>query len=102
MANLNTKEILEKISGSVEDKEKQVELYEDIIDTFGSQEKTISEKEYNDLKVENDLLKAKYTDLQNKYISRFTEVESPISQKQTTKMEELEEKKVVNISSIFK
>lgn len=100
MANIEKKEIIDKISSKVEDDDLKMELLEDIADSFDKQEETVSKKMYDDLKVENDLLSKKYADLQNKYISRFTEVEKPIQPKMIE--EPIEEKKVIDIQSIFR
>lgn len=98
MANLDKKEIIDKISEKVDDKDLQMELLEDITDSFDKKEATVSKREYDDLKVELDLANKKYADLQNKYISRFSEssyTPAPV------KEDEVEEKKVIDIRSIF-
>ena len=100
MANIEKKEIIDKISSKVEDDDLKMELLEDITDSFNKEDETVSKKMYDDLKVENELLNKKYTDLQNKYISRFTEVEKPIQPKMIE--EPIEEKKVIDIQSIFR
>lgn len=100
MANIEKKEIIDKISSKVEDDDLKMELLEDITDSFSKEDETVSKKMYDDLKVENELLNKKYTDLQNKYISRFTEVEKPIQPKMIE--EPIEEKKVIDIQSIFR
>lgn len=98
MANLEKKEIIDKISSKVEDKDLQMELLEDITDSFEKTESTVSKKDYDNLQVELDLMKTKYSDLQNKYISRFQEATStPVREK----VDELEEKKVIDVRSIF-
>lgn len=100
MANVDKKDIIDKISSKVEDGDLKMELLEDITDSFEKQDETVSKKMYDDLKVENDLLSKKYADLQNKYISRFTEVQTPIQPKMIE--EPIEEKKVIDIQSIFR
>lgn len=100
MANIEKKEIIDKISSKVEDDDLKMELLEDITDSFSKEDETVSKKMYDDLKVENELLNKKYADLQNKYISRFTEVEKPIQPKMIE--EPIEEKKVIDIQSIFR
>lgn len=99
MANLDKKEIIDKISSKVDDKDLQMELLEDITDSFEGKAETIDKKLYDELKVENDIWKKKYDDLQNKYISRFQDVSAPpIVDKGN---DEIEEKKVIDIKSIF-
>lgn len=100
MANIEKKEIIDKISSKVEDGDLKMELLEDITDSFSKEDETVSKKMYDDLKIENDLLSKKYADLQNKYISRFTEVQTPIQPKMIE--EPIEEKKVIDIQSIFR
>ncbi len=99
MANLEKKEILDKVSEKVSDKDLQIELLEDISDSFEKTDETVSKKDYDNVKVELDLMTKKYNDLQDKYISRFSEVNSPV-QSEPLK-EELEENKVVDVRSIF-
>lgn len=100
MANLEKKEIINKIADNVDDNDLKMELLEDIADSFDKKEETIEKSAYDDLKVENDILKKKYDDLQNKYISRFTEVESSKPNKEAIK-DEIEERKVIDVRSIF-
>ena len=100
MANIEKKEIIDKISSKVDDGDLKMELLEDITDSFSKEDETVSKKMYDDLKVENDLLNKKYADLQNKYISRFTQVDAPIQPKMVE--EPIEEKKVIDIQSIFR
>lgn len=100
MANLETKEIINKITDKVEDNDLKMELLEDITDSFDKNNETVSKKSYDDLQVKYDLINKKYNDLQEKYISRFTEVE-PTANNITKNNEELEEKKVIDIKSIF-
>lgn len=99
MANLEKKEILDKVSEKVSDKDLQIELLEDISDSFEKTDETVSKKDFDNVKVELDLMTKKYNDLQDKYISRFSEVNSPV-QSEPLK-EELEENKVVDVRSIF-
>lgn len=100
MANLETKEIIDKITDKVENKDIQMELLEDITDSFDKKEASVSRKDYDDLQIKYDLMSKKYNDLQDKYISRFsnvTEVIKPIKND-----EELEEKKYIDVQSIFR
>lgn len=98
MANLEKKEIIEKISDKVEDKDLQMELLEDITDSFDKKENTVARSLYDDLKVENDIWKKKYDDLQSKYIARFSDSTSKV---EIPKNEEIEEKRVIDVRSIF-
>lgn len=100
MANLEKKEIINKIADNVDDNELKMELLEDITDSFDKKEETIERKVYDDLKVENDILKKKYEDLQSKYISRFSDVESTQPNKEAIR-DEIEERKVIDVRSIF-
>ena len=100
MANIEKKEIIDKISSKVDDGDLKMELLEDITDSFSKEDETVSKKMYDDLKIENDLLSKKYADLQNKYISRFTQVDAPSQPKMIE--DPVEEKKVIDIQSIFR
>ena len=100
MANLETKEIINKITDKVEDNDLKMELLEDITDSFDKNNEMVSKKSYDDLQIKYDLINKKYNDLQEKYISRFTDVE-PRANNITKNDEELEEKKVIDIKSIF-
>ena len=103
MANLEKKEIIEKVADKVEDKDLQMELMEDITDSFKEKEEVISKEEYNKVVSERDSLKSKFDDLRNKYIARFTSV-SP-EEKHTDAFvkpeEEVKESKVIDVRSIF-
>lgn len=100
MANLEKKEIIEKISNKVDDKDLQMELLEDITDSFEKKEETISRKDYDSLKTDYEIMQKRYNDLQDKYISRFSDVQSkPVEIRPVN--EEIEEKKVIDVRSIF-
>jgi uncharacterized phage infection (PIP) family protein YhgE len=100
MANLETKEIIDKITDKVENKDIQMELLEDITDSFDKKEASVSRKDYDDLQIKYDLMSKKYNDLQDKYISRFSNVQEVI--KPIKNDEELEEKKYIDVQSIFR
>lgn len=103
MPNIEKKEIIDKITDKVEDKDLQMELLEDITDSFNDKEETVSKTKYDDLVIERDLYKKKYEDLQGKYISRFSESGSNSNSESLRKEADVEEeKKVVDIKSIFK
>ena len=99
MANLEKKEILDKVSEKVSDKDLQMELLEDISDSFEKTDETVSKKDFDSVKVELDLMTKKYNDLQDKYISRFSDVRNT-KQNEPVK-EDLEENKIVDVRSIF-
>lgn len=99
MANLEKKEILDKVSEKVSDKDLQMELLEDITDSFEKTDETVSKKDYDNVKVELDLMTKKYNDLQDKYISRFSDVQS--TKENTIVKEDPIENKIVDVRSIF-
>lgn len=99
MANLEKKEILDKVSEKVSDKDLQMELLEDITDSFEKTDETVSKKDYDNVKVELDLMTKKYNDLQDKYISRFSDVQS--TKENNIVKEDPIEDKIVDVRSIF-
>lgn len=99
MPVIEKKEIIDKITEKVDDKDLQMELLEDITDSFDNKEEMISKSKYDEMIVERDLYKKKYDDLQNKYISRFSD--SGTKPVELPKSEEDEEKKIIDIKSIF-
>lgn len=99
MANLEKKEILDKVSEKVSDKDLQMELLEDITDSFEKTDETVSKKDYDNVKVELDLMTKKYNDLQDKYISRFSDVQST-KENNIVKDDPIEDK-IVDVRSIF-
>lgn len=99
MANLEKKEILDKVSEKVSDKDLQMELLEDITDSFEKTDETVSRKDYDNVKVELDLMTKKYNDLQDKYISRFSDVQT--TKENTIVKDDPIEDKIVDIRSIF-
>lgn len=95
-------DIIDKVKDKVEDKDVQIELLEELADSTTPNEETISKSEYDKLSVELDLMKKKYEELQNKYISRFgTSSESVINEEVETPKEDIEEKEVVDVKDIF-
>ena len=100
MANLEKKEILDKVVDKVEDKDLQMELIEDITDSFDKKEETVSRKDYDALKIELDIANKKYDDLRDKYISRFSD--SSVAIKELPPKDEPEEKNIVDVHSIFR
>lgn len=95
MAKLTKEELIKKVSEKVTDAEVQVELMEDITDSFGEE---IDNSELEELKV-------KYDELMNKYRDRFLEVKEvkeEIEQAQEENSEEeLKEEEVIDIQEIF-
>ena len=95
MAKLTKEELIKKVSEKVTDAEVQVELMEDITDSFGEE---IDNSELEELKV-------KYDELMNKYRDRFLEVkevkeEIEDAQKEDSEEDELKEEEVIDIQEI--
>lgn len=92
MAKLTKEELIKKISEKVNDNELQVELMEDITDSFGEE---IDTSELEELKV-------KYDDLMEKYRSRFLEVKEVKEEieEKTEEPEEIEEENVIDVKEI--
>lgn len=89
MAKLTKEELITKVKDSEMDNEIKISLLEDIADSF---EDNTSEWE------------AKYKDLEEKYIARFTEktedkAEEP-KEDESEESEEMEEKEVIDIQEI--
>ena len=100
MATISKKDLIDKVSEKVDDKDTQMELLEDITDSFDMKDEVISKKDYDSLKTDYDIMTKKYNDLQDKYISRFSAVETN-PRRADEKLEEVEEKKVIDVRSIF-
>lgn len=100
MPAIEKKEIIDKITEKVDNKDLQMELLEDITDSFENKEDMISKSKYDELVVERDLYKKKYDDLQTKYISRFSDSGNKTYEAPKTEAEEV--KNIVDIKSIFK
>ena len=91
MAKLTKEELIKKISEKVEDNELQVELMEDITDSFGEEIDTSELEE----------LKTKYDDLMEKYRSRFLEVKEVKEElEEKSEDEELKEEEVIDVKEI--
>ena len=93
MAKLTKDELIKKISEKVSDTEVQVELMEDITDSFGDE---IDNSEL-------DALQKKYDELMEKYRSRFLEVKEVVDEIEDAKEdseEELKEEEVIDIQEI--
>lgn len=94
MSKLSKEELIKKISEKVEDSDLQVELMEDISDSFEVDSDSVSEEEFVELT-------KKYEDLKEKYKSRFLEVkEDEKETKEDDEKEELEEKEYVDVKDI--
>lgn len=94
MSKLSKEELIKKVSEKVEDSDLQVELMEDISDSFEINSDSVSEEEFVELT-------KKYEDLKEKYKSRFLEVkEDEKETKEDDEKEELEEKKYVDVKDI--
>lgn len=95
MAKLTKEELIKKVSEKVTDAEVQLELMEDITDSFGD---VVDNSELEELKV-------KYDELMNKYRDRFLEVkevkeEIEDAQKEDSEEDELKEEEVIDIQEI--
>lgn len=95
MAKLTKEELIKKVSEKVTDAEVQLELMEDITDSFGE---VVDNSELEELK-------AKYDELMNKYRDRFLEVkevkeEIEDAQKEDSEEDELKEEEVIDIQEI--
>lgn len=93
-------ELIDKVKDKIDDKDLQIELLEDITDSVAPSEEMIAKSEYDKLVVELDLMKKKYADLQDKYISRFGNSETVIPNEVEIPAEE-EEKEVIDVKEIF-
>lgn len=96
-------ELIDKVKDKIEDKDLQIELLEDITDSVAPTEEMISKAEYDKLVVELDLMKKKYDELQNKYISRFGSSDSvvPNEVEMPKDATEEEEKEIIDVKDIF-
>ena len=95
-------ELIDKVKDKIDDKDLQIELLEDITDSVAPSEEMISKSEYDKLVIELDLMKKKYEDLQDKYISRFGNSETVIPNEiEMPKEETEEEKEVIDVKEIF-
>lgn len=93
-------ELIDKVKDKIDDKDLQIELLEDITDSVAPSEEMIAKSEYDKLVIELDLMKKKYEDLQDKYISRFGNSETVVPNEVETPIEE-EEKEVIDVKEIF-
>lgn len=93
-------ELIDKVKDKIDDKDLQIELLEDITDSVAPSEEMIAKSEYDKLVIELDLMKKKYEDLQDKYISRFGNSETVIPNEVEIPAEE-EEKEVIDVKEIF-
>lgn len=96
-------ELIDKVKDKIDDKDLQIELLEDITDSVAPSEEMIAKSEYDKLVVELDLMKKKYEDLQDKYISRFGNSETvvPNEIEMPKDATEEEEKEVIDVKEIF-
>ena len=93
MSKLTKEEFLKKYSEKVEDSDLQLELMEDIADSFEVDSDSVSVEEFKELT-------QKYDDLKEKYKSRFLDVKEDNSKKDEKETEELEEKEYVDVKDI--
>lgn len=95
-------ELIDKVKDKIDDKDLQIELLEDITDSVAPSEEMIAKSEYDKLVVELDLMKKKYEDLQDKYISRFGNSETVVpNEVEMPKDATEEEKEVIDVKEIF-
>lgn len=99
MAKLSKEELIQKISEKIEDSELQVELMEDISDSFEVGEAVDTS--------ELDALKVKYEELLEKYKSRFLGAEEVVEAIEEVKeeapadeVEEIKEEEVIDVNEI--
>lgn len=94
MAKLTKEELIKKVSEKIEDKELQIELMEDITDSF---EIESDDGALNDLQV-------KFDELQEKYRQRFLEVEEVKEEIEEEKKDdsddEIKEEEVIDFQEI--
>ena len=93
MSKLSKDELRQKINELIEDKDKSIELLEDIEDSFENKDNS----ELDDLKTKYSDLETKYSSLQDSYKARFLEGSGkPVE----PTVPELEEKQIVDIKEI--
>ena len=93
-------DIIDKVKDKVEDKDLQMELLEGITDSIEPQEEMISKAEYDKLNVELDIMKKKYDELRDKYISRFGNSSSN-TPNEVEEVKDEEEKEIIDVKNIF-
>lgn len=93
-------DIIDKVKDKVEDKDLQIELLEDITDSIEPQEEMISKSEYDKLNIELDIMKKKYDDLRDKYISRFGSSTSN-TPNEVEEIRDEDEKEIIDVKDIF-
>lgn len=89
MSKLSKEDLLKKVSEKVEDSDIQLELIEDISDSFEVDSDSVSKEEY-------DNLNSKYNDLTEKYKSRFLDVKEEKKETKETKEDITDEPEVKN------
>ena len=94
MAKFSAEELSSRVNGLDIDDEVKISLMEDITDSVSSGES----EELSSLKAEMEDLKAKYEDVKSKYKERFYTAVS--DNKKEEKMEELDEKEVIDVKEI--
>lgn len=96
MAKLTKEELIKKVSEKVTDAEVQIELMEDITDSFGD---VVDNSELEELK-------GKYDELMNKYRERFLEVKEvkeeieEAQEENSEEVDEVKEEEVIDIQEI--
>ena len=93
MSKLSKEELIKKVSEKVEDSDLQVELMEDISDSFEVDSDSVSADDFKEL---ND----KYEKLREDYKSRFLDTKEVKEEPRKEEFEELEEKNYVDVKDI--
>ena len=99
MAKLTKEELINKVAEKVTDTELQIELMEDITDSFDDGSVTLGE-----LQSKFDDLQSKFDDLQEKYRQRFLNVEEVkdeiVDEVKDEDTDEIKEEEVIDIQEI--
>lgn len=93
MSKLSKEDLLKKVSEKVEDSDIQLELIEDISDSFEVDSDSVSKEEF-------DNLTSKYNDLTEKYKSRFLDVKEEKKETKENNIDEPEVKNYVDVKDI--
>lgn len=94
---LTKEELLKKLSEN-----DNVELMEDIQDSWIIEQPKFSEEDFNSLKSENDKLKTDYEELKIKYKERFFDKVDNSTNLESATNEGLHEEKIYKVENIFK
>lgn len=92
---LSKEELIQKINEKVMDEDVKIELMEDITDSMDVEQDTKTE---DTQRIEE--LEEKYKNLQEKYKQRFLQGEEKEEEKEDVKVDEYEEKEIVDVKEI--